>query len=469
MYCTISANKTLGSKHFVDYLEKEDKEAIETIKNDKSMSDKFANYLDKENEISGDKDLFFNENSYQIEKHDVVNLIDGNRKGLKLNESNFFSLTFNPSKDEIAHINKIATKEAKNLVDIGVGNLDENKEWITRDLLKKYTEKCMDDYAKNFGRENIESGKDLVWFGKVERDRYWKWKDREVQHNRVILKQINKAERLGKIDEVNELKGKLILESHVRNGGKDMPICEMMPKNGDNFHVHVIVSRRDKEQKMSLSPLAKAKSNNEHQINGKSCKIGFDRDNFTNNVELTFDKTFQYDRLFYESYLGLKTAKLSPEMYKEREKEFYIARDRWLGNLNKDYAEKDINGRSIKTNSNGDGRDKIEYKEQDKIKQTGGRAINMIAQKSGLDCIQNELNPYKKFMHYGNGVVNILKLKDSTLQRQQLAKLMAKASMDYMNIAALGALPTAPLQMVLGGVGALKNMVTGKESDGMER
>ena len=55
-------------------------------------------------------------------------------------------------------------------------------------------------------------------------------------------------------------------------------------KNGDNMHVHVIVSARDKEQKISLSP----------NVNNKQ---RFNRVQFFLKSERSFDKMFNYQRI----------------------------------------------------------------------------------------------------------------------------------------------------------------------------
>lgn len=452
MYCTITPNKSLGARHFINYLDKEDLQAAEIIQNDEKLSEKFADYLNKENDIEGgEKDLFFNGENYNIDKNEVVTTIENNRKGLKVKESNFFSLTFNPSAKELEQINKFSSEEAANLAKAGIGNFEENREWLTRDLLKKYTERCMDEYARNFGREGINSSKDIVWFGKVERDRYWKWKDKEVIHNRKILSKISKLEKQGKIDEIETLRKELILESGVRTGGKDIPVYEMMPKNGVNYHVHVIVSRRDKEQKVSLSPLAKARSNNEHKINGRTCKIGFNRDVFAQKIEVAFDKEFDYDRQYIDSYLGRKTLKLEPEKYREKAKEFYQDKRENLQVPSRSFdknEEIDIHGVRLSLPV---------------------KLAKSQVKKAALGLIKEETTPYKKFLGYGNMTYSILQMKGGELQQQRVRQLVARMCLDYMNAASLGAIPVSPLQIVVSGGKMVKELMVGKEQPGMEK
>ena len=98
--------------------------------------------------------------------------------------------------------------------------------------LKDYTSEVMRQYAKSF---NLKNGQelgldDLVWAAKLEKE---------------------------------------------RNGEN---------KNGDNMHVHVVVSARDKQQKISLSP----------NVNNKQ---RFNRVQFYLKSERAFDKMFDYQRI----------------------------------------------------------------------------------------------------------------------------------------------------------------------------
>ncbi len=43
----------------------------------------------------------------------------------------------------------------------------------------------MDEYARNFYREKIKSGDDLVWYGRVETERHYKGDDPEVEAGRA--------------------------------------------------------------------------------------------------------------------------------------------------------------------------------------------------------------------------------------------------------------------------------------------
>lgn len=84
----------------------------------------------------------------------------------------------------------------------------------------------MDAYARNFGHPEVKDNNDLLWFGMVEKDRYWKKSDPEVRKNMQIYKEIEKLRQ--RITEDNEkeitrkiatLERKLIRENKVRPGG----------------------------------------------------------------------------------------------------------------------------------------------------------------------------------------------------------------------------------------------------------
>lgn len=333
MYNTIKANTSGGCRALINYLDKEE-----------SLAEKFVDYLDKERQV--ESDLFFNGDKRWIVKEEVVRGIDGNCKGLKRDESRFFSLTINPSAREIHHLEGLANAQILEMRNLGIdtvlpANEQQMREVIVKDMLKQYSVSCMDKYAQNFGREGITNNKDLVWFGRVEKDRYWKYTATEVKHNKRIDTKIKTIQKLPvtkeRIQQINDLKKEYILESSVRKGGKDIPIKEMMPKSGTNYHIHIVVSRRDVEQKMSLSPLAKARNNPNHEINGKKCKIGFDRNSFTMKMESVFNRSFDYTRYYSETYEGRKMLKENPELYKIKEKEWnqiHFPREEREANIN---------------------------------------------------------------------------------------------------------------------------------------
>lgn len=128
--------------------------------------------------------------------------------------------------------------------------------------------------------------KDLMWYGKVETSRTYKHNDKIILENQRSQK---------------EHKGNL----HRNSKGEIIKVGDV--KEGNQYHVHVVVSRHDKtmenpRNKISLSPLANQKENNMN--NG--AKVGFDRNNFIQKTETIFDSKFNYNRPLDKSYESYK-------------------------------------------------------------------------------------------------------------------------------------------------------------------
>lgn len=87
-----------------------------------------------------------------------------------------------------------------------------------------------------------------------------------------------------------------------------------MKKEGNQSHIHIIVSRKDASNSVSLSPGSKYKAS-EVVMNGKNVKRGFDRDTFFANAEKTFDKQFGYKRNYAETYQAKKDFIKNPKLY----------------------------------------------------------------------------------------------------------------------------------------------------------
>ena len=185
-----------------------------------------------------------------------------------------------------------------------------NKQQV-HEKLKAYTRNVMDEYAKNFNRDL--NGKpldknDLVYYAKIETQRRYDgntWDERlksDFKHNYRVR---TKASDLRLIGE--EAKAKEIEKEYIKN--KDGHV--ILPgnlKDGKNTHVHIVVSRRDKSQSISLSPMANSKGS-QNKLNGKDVAIGFDRDNFKEKAEAAFDRQFDYARDRSEFYKTLKQGK----------------------------------------------------------------------------------------------------------------------------------------------------------------
>lgn len=135
--------------------------------------------------------------------------------------------------------------------------------------------------------------KDLVWVAKVEEKRTYKGNDKWVRENRKIKKEIKSLESgKGNADKIEKLQSQL-----HRDRATGEIVREGLRKGGQQYHVHVIVSRYDNcpnaRFKGSISPLANHRNS---KVAGKNAQVGFNRDEFFKKVELSFDKKFRYER-----------------------------------------------------------------------------------------------------------------------------------------------------------------------------
>lgn len=408
MYVTISPNNPdngTSCRNLINYMEKEE-----------SLSREFTDYLDKESSLCGEEYFFDGENN-KIEKEAVQSGIDNNCKRLTRDEARFYSLTFNPSTKEIKHLEKIAEQKAIQVqaaqISMNLKPSDERQiqDSIMKDLLREYTRECMDNYAKNFGREGIESNKDLVWFGRVEAQRYYKLDDKYVKHNSRIASELKQAVRSGDLKTAEQLKKQFVREKDVRSGGKDEIISAWMPKSGDNYHIHVVVSRNNKGQNMRLSPLAKARSNDKHIIGRKACKIGFNRDNYTKSIEKSFDEKFVYGRSYLDRYEMHKLAKQNPELYKEKVQEHYKIM-KLSRRINRSQSPEQVKDIAIRK-----------------------QALDKIANEAGMKYIDKSIKPHKDLVKTVLGGVKIY--KSSTKAKEKAATLSKQVGKNFAKLSGL--------------------------------
>lgn len=146
--------------------------------------------------------------------------------------------------------------------------------------------------------------KDLMWYAKVETSRTFKRTDKWVQENVKLEKQIK------------ELQSKKLFKDHAKietlnkqlhRDSKGEVIKAGDKKEGNQHHVHIVVSRHDKtmkspRNKISLSPLSNAKDSS--MKNG--AKVGFDRNAFFEKAEKIFDEKFSFDRSKAQTYENYK-------------------------------------------------------------------------------------------------------------------------------------------------------------------
>ena len=145
----------------------------------------------------------------------------------------FYRIFICPSQEELADLIRQVT--GQQVTEFEQLTMEEQIE--VTDELKKFTILCMRCYSINFRREKIKGVEDILWFGRIGNARYYKGTDRDVK------------------------------EGRAKSGDR---------KPGLQLHVHIIVSRNDVTQTVTLCPLANSRGS-VNILNGKKGMIGFDR------------------------------------------------------------------------------------------------------------------------------------------------------------------------------------------------
>lgn len=252
-HSTLGATNTSSCVDLALYLEKENNELDRLQQKVTSIQKKTA--------IENRKQFFFTHSNDKISTNEVISSIDSNTNRLGKKDAKYFAPTINFSAHELNHIlSKVTTKkDIKNVWD-----LNEREYTLFNNKIKEYTKDIMTNYAKNFNREDkgLKTGNDLVYFGKIEHFRKFKGTDKEV---------INETHNTGDL------------------------------KPGINSHVHLIVSRKDKTQRLKLTPITKERSTT-RTIGGNKYHVGFDRIKWINMNENSFDEFFNYQRPELEKF-----------------------------------------------------------------------------------------------------------------------------------------------------------------------
>jgi hypothetical protein len=221
---------------------------------------RLAGYLEKENNQlpPSQQEAFFSHQSDKVAQTEVVAGIDRNGAAQGLKTGQDRFYTFTIDPSQ------------KELAHIG----------NDPDKLREYTRGVMENYAANFGKDITSN--DLVWYAKIEYSRSYTHEDKAVQ------------------------------EGAAHKG---------QPKEGDQTHIHLIVSRfaerqHEGERTASLSPLTN------HRKAGGAIGNGFDRVNFIQANERLFDSKFEYSREQTETFHHARAAK------SENQADRIAARDR---------------------------------------------------------------------------------------------------------------------------------------------
>jgi hypothetical protein len=163
------------------------------VYDNKGSCARLVNYLAHEARPQGKEVTYFNGSRDDLTAAQVTAAIDGNCKGVRKEDAKFYSLIISPSADELKHS----------------GNDPEK--------LRAYTGQVMENYARNFGLKDGRKleGKDLVWFATFHQGREYNGFDQQVR------------------------------EGTAKAG---------VAKPGLQTHIHVVVSRRDAAQQVTLTP-----------------------------------------------------------------------------------------------------------------------------------------------------------------------------------------------------------------------
>ncbi len=153
----------------------------------------------------------------------------------------------------------------------------ELKNITSKSDLKDYVNKLMNEYAVNFNKGlNVN---DIMYYAKIEHQRHHKFNQESVK------------------------------EGYKKNG-------EL--KDGNNMHVHIIISRKTKDGKRKISPMDKTKGNGVYYLNGNVVQRGFDRNAFKIKGEELFDKMFNYDRNVSETFEYNRLKQHHPKEFKKQ-------------------------------------------------------------------------------------------------------------------------------------------------------
>ena len=198
MYVTqYEDNTRYGQSSVAEYAGYLEKESLIQSQLDETSSRQLSAYLDKQNDVVRveGREYFFNGTGNTYDTEDVVKNIDANVRGLKRKEARYYTFSISPSKEEIAHLRRTIADTKQTLLEAGEAIPSTLEDDMMRNYLKDYAIQCMDAYARNFGHPEIRNNRDLMWFGMVEKDRYWKSHDPQVRNNSRIDREIARLEK----------------------------------------------------------------------------------------------------------------------------------------------------------------------------------------------------------------------------------------------------------------------------------
>lgn len=173
-----------------------------------------------------------------LSAEESTQLIDGHRKGLKKDDAKFYEFEVNLSEGEQAAMFRNCATEAE-------------KEKFFQDFVRNVV---MEEYAQNF-KGYYDKAKNTIEFHKDD----------------ICWSAVIHTERQGQ----EAMRWKKEHPGMIRA----------------DWHAHVTVAHRTKDQTRSISP-----KKNQRTANGGTCQGYFDRNNFRERIEKTIDRLFGYNR-----------------------------------------------------------------------------------------------------------------------------------------------------------------------------
>ncbi|MDM1398858.1 hypothetical protein HX049_17080 [Myroides odoratimimus] len=168
---------------------------------------------------------------------------------------------------------------------------------LTEQLLKSEKQIINAEVWKlnGFNPEKRElTDKDLMYYATIENERTYKRTNshdlKSIDFNLNVQKEVNQARAEGKESLATTLESQ-----YIRDKKTNEIIFEGVQKGGENKHVHVVISRHDKTNKLanhkiSLSPMTN------HREQAGVVNRGFERKEFFKDMEQGYDKKFEYER-----------------------------------------------------------------------------------------------------------------------------------------------------------------------------
>ena len=161
---------------------------------------RLKNYLVKNEDKYDSSDLFFTATQNNMSADEFYKMIDGNVKGLERKEHKFYSLTINPSADELKFIHN------------------------DKEKLKEFVRASMANFTA--AHKTLKESDQLVWAAIIHDNRLYTADD---------IKRVKEKGENSKIKITDVKPGEI--------------------KKGENTHIHVVLSARDATQKKTITVL----------------------------------------------------------------------------------------------------------------------------------------------------------------------------------------------------------------------